>query len=417
MKVVPMLDAMQTYAATAVQSEFFAGGLALGLIGVVLGFGRLGWSRTSGFIARRLVVTTVIDNRLSEFRHLLNWLDEADAFQRVKRFHLTWTGGRHNRRALFAPSGGRHWFWLDGQLVRLDREINEKAKSGRNGTPLETLTLMLPFGKRSTVEDWITKGAELEAKTAKIGPSLHIHVDSYWSHAGEVVHRPISTLIADDDRILRLLDDVRWFYDAKDWYSARGVPWRRGYLLHGPPGTGKSSAIRTIASELDLGLAILDIGRKSLSDDQLCEALADAPKDAVLVFEDIDAVFAGRAAEDAHGISFSGLLNAIDGVAAQEGRALFMTSNHIERLDPALIRPGRADVHVKLGLVRAEAAKALFLRFFPQETARADQFAAALGDGHYAPAALQGWLLANATDAEAASQAIDLRPKPQLAAE
>lgn len=412
-----MFEMLQDFAANAAQNDFFVGGLALGVIGVAVGVGRIGWQRAQSVILRRLSVTVVIDNRVAEFRHLLNWFDHAAAFRRVRRFRLTWTGGRARRMSVFAPSTGRHWFVLDGQIVLLDREISEKARAGQNGTPLETLELTLPFGRRATVEGWIARGAELEAQAVRIGPSLHIHVDTYWTHVGEVPGRPISTLVADDDRFERLLDDVRWFYGAKDWYVERGVPWRRGYLLHGPPGTGKSSAIRAIASELDLGLAILDIGRASLGDDQLSEAMAEAPKDAVLVFEDVDAVFRGRSAEDAKGVSFSGLLNAIDGVAAQEGRALFMTTNHLERLDPALTRAGRADVHAELGLVGAVAARTLFLRFFPGEEALARRFAEGLGDTRHAPAALQGWLLSHAMDAETAARASGLKSALGVAAE
>ena len=146
--------------------------------------------------------------------------------------------------------------------------------------------------------------------------------------------------------------------------------------------------------------------------------MADSEETRLRLIEDIDAVFTARENGDrATGVSFSGLLNAIDGVAAQEGRALFMTTNHVEQLDPALTRAGRADVHVELGLVGPAAARTLFLRFFPSEDVQADRFAASLGEGRFAPAALQGWLLSNATDASAAASAAGLRPALTVAAE
>ena len=120
----------------------------------------------------------------------------------------------------------------------------------------------------------------------------------------------------------------------------------------------------------------------------------------------MDAVFAQRErGEKRSGVSFSGLLNAIDGVAAQEGRALVMTTNHKEKLDPALIRPGRADVHTELGFVGAATARRLFERFFPGERDLAETFEQRLGDQRHSPAPIQGWLLANSADPEAAAQA------------
>ena len=122
--------------------------------------------------------------------------------------------------------------------------------------------------------------------------------------------------------------------------------------------------------------------------------------------------------EKRSGVSFLGLLNAIDGVAAQEGRALVMTTNHKERLDPALIRPGRADVHTELGLVCAATARRLFERFFPRERDLARVFEQRLGNQRHSPAQIQGWLLANSADPEAAAQASGLEGRMQdIAAE
>jgi chaperone BCS1 len=64
-------------------------------------------------------------------------------------------------------------------------------------------------------------------------------------------------------------------------------------------------------------------------------------------------------------VTLSGLLNALDGVAAQHGRIVVMTSNHPERLDPALVRPGRIDVKVELGHADDTQIATMFARFFP----------------------------------------------------
>ncbi len=109
-----------------------------------------------------------------------------------------------------------------------------------------------------------------------------------------------------------------------------------------------------------MDIASLDTGRATLTDGDLREAMTCAPKGSLIIIEDVDAVFTQReGGEKRSGVSFSGLLNAIDGVAAQEGRALVMTTNRKERSDPALVRPGRADVHTALGLVSVATARRL----------------------------------------------------------
>ncbi|MFX4351319.1 AAA family ATPase, partial [Acinetobacter baumannii] len=80
-----------------------------------------------------------------------------------------------------------------------------------------------------------------------------------------------------------LLEDARTFLAGEAWYSARGIPWRRGYLLYGPPGTGKTSLIRALASELDLDLSIVNLASDRLDDQQLCALLGTAPARSVLL--------------------------------------------------------------------------------------------------------------------------------------
>jgi hypothetical protein len=96
----------------------------------------------------------------------------------------------------------------------------------------------------------------------------------------------------------------------------------------------------------------------------LRELLTNARERGILLLEDIDSTMGPHGSSTHSGLSFSGLLNAIDGVAAQEGKLLFMTTNHLERLDNALIRPGRVDVRCEFSLCSRKQVQALFLRFY-----------------------------------------------------
>ncbi|MEM9496386.1 MAG: ATP-binding protein [Pseudomonadota bacterium] len=399
-----MFAEIQSIASGAVDSDVFAAGIALGLIGLLAGLLHMWWSHLSAFAVRRLSVTLTVDNRTASFRHLMIWLEDSGALRGVRRVQFTDIALKE--RDIEAPAPGKHWFWRQGRLCRFERHLDTRARVSHSAgpKPLETIDLTIFLGRLQTIRSWIDEGARLDAQRQRIGPRLHVLRRDWWDQLGDIPARKLNSVLCDDDRIDRLAADVRWFYGSQAWYAQRGVPWRRGYLLYGPPGTGKSSVIRAIASEYGRDLAALDIGQPKLSDDDLREALFQAPEGSMIVIEDIDAVFRKRTG-DTEGVSFSGLLNAIDGLAAQEGRALFMTTNHKDRLDAALIRPGRADLHVELGLLSGTAARVMFLRFFPEETRLADQFRQVIGDMSFSPAHLQGWLLRNAQDARTASLA------------
>ena len=149
-----------------------------------------------------------------------------------------------------------------------------------------------------------------------------------------------------------LLKDAREFFANEDWFRNRGLPFRRGILLYGIPGTGKTSTVHAIASELELPVYILLLSLKDMDDSKLADMMNRLPEKCILLLEDIDCAFKSRTAEkkddnNTSTITLSGLLNSIDGLFAPEGRLLFATTNHIEHLDPALIRPV-SKFHLKL---------------------------------------------------------------------
>jgi len=88
-----------------------------------------------------------------------------------------------------------------------------------------------------------------------------------------------------------LIADIKRFEKGIDWYKDKGVPYRRGYLLHGPPGTGKTSFTLAIAGYLDYSICYLNLGGGRLDDDSLNRCLNNAPAKSIILLEDIDAVF------------------------------------------------------------------------------------------------------------------------------
>ena len=402
----------------AVGSDVFAAGLALGAFGMALAVLGRTLQRAVALVRHRLCHRVALDSRGAAFRAFVAWMDETRVLAHVRNQRIALAGGE----PMLTPGYGRHWFVRDRHLVILDLTMEEKVRVGSSHQPklLERIELTLVGPRPGIVLDWIAAGQRRLDGASVRPPQVHVFLDGWWEQTGPLHKRALDTVICEDDAPQALLADLARFYDRRDWYAARGVPWRRGYLLHGPPGTGKSSLIRALASELGKDIALIDIGHPRLQDDQLREAMAKAPKGAVLVMEDIDAALSARIRGDGDaGISLSGLLNAIDGIAAQEGAPLFMTSNHPDRLEPALVRPGRADVHREIGLITGPTAARLFARFFPGCEAEAQTFAARIGEARLAPAAVQAWLLTNAEDvARAATAAGLVRPKAErIAAE
>ena len=119
----------------------------------------------------------------------------------------------------------------------------------------------------------------------------------------------------------------------------------------------------------------MNLSSGEVDDDSLNRLLSEAPERSIILLEDVDAMFTDRTTMQTTKLSFSGFLNALDGVRSQEGQILFMTTNHKERLDPALLRPGRADVHVKLQHASDNQMRGLFTRFFPEREDLAAAFA------------------------------------------
>jgi chaperone BCS1 len=224
----------------------------------------------------------------------------------------------------------------------------------------------------------------------------------FWQMRAMCATRPMESVVLKQETKSHLLNDLQEFLapDTREWYSEHGIPHKRGYLFHGVPGSGKTSLIQAVAAHFQYNICYAHLTHPLLTDDSLRAAVNNSPKRSLLVFEDVDAIF-GKDREklipDAK-LTFSGLLNAIDGVGRADGQIFILTTNHRDRLCPALTRNGRADVHIEFTYAVDEQVAGMFARFYPLSTEQTRQdfvakMRAALAGRPVSAAALQHFFI------------------------
>ncbi|THG95984.1 hypothetical protein EW026_g5763 [Hermanssonia centrifuga] len=286
--------------------------------------------------------------------------------------------GKVKTRVVFQPTANTtHTIYYRGHWLRVRRGRKN------DGSGSETLSISVVARNNS-----ILKQLVLQAKKEYEAEAVHriqiYFADSHgcWRWTDSRHKRPMSSIVLNPGVKEMLLSDTKDFLKSEKWYADRGIPFRRGYLLHGVPGSGKSSLIHAIAGELMLDIYVVSLSSSWISDGTLTTLMGRVPARCIVLLEDLDAAFTRSTSRDdestgspdssktatvsneptdfhlrssrrhrtehlsdVNTLSLSGLLNALDGVAASEGRILFATTNHLERLDPALSRPGRMDVN------------------------------------------------------------------------
>ncbi|RMZ87640.1 hypothetical protein DV736_g5131, partial [Chaetothyriales sp. CBS 134916] len=220
--------------------------------------------------------------------------------------------------------------------------------------------------------------------------------------------RPLSSVYLDRNEKNMIMQDIKEYLlpSTAKWYSDRGIPYRRGYLFHGQPGTGKTSLAMALAGHFKLEVYILSLLDSDVNDASLQVLFQSLRPGVIVLLEDIDSAGIGRGTEDHLGplsldsdsvdssdddlhskiseggrrkemkkrrkrhyftpprLTLSGLLNAIDGAGAPEGHILIMTSNKPESLDEALVRAGRVDVRVKFDYASKGQIRDIFVNMY-----------------------------------------------------
>ncbi|KAJ0119448.1 mitochondrial chaperone bcs1 [Diaporthe amygdali] len=429
--------------------------------------------------ARRFVVNTNLNSRAW---YLWRW-DEDEDDGPEEGDDSSAQNGKKKKALAYTPTFGSHFFWYKGRICIFRRDKGRDQQAGFMLVSEREEISISCFGR----DPWLLKELLLEARTQFTQRDEHKTLiyrgmipagttTPTWQRCLARASRPFSTVILNDKVKQDLIDDVQDYLNpaTRRWYSNRGIPYRRGYLLYGPPGTGKSSLSLALAGFFKMRIYIVSLSSVTSNEENLSTLFAELPRRCVVLLEDIDTAGLTHTREDNKPketnddnkddemepgqltkgtgptnnnnnnnngrLSLSGLLNILDGVASQEGRVLIMTTNHVDKLDKALIRPGRVDMIVKFDLADTGMISSIFRAIFaplegddkpadaeaealrdPEDVKRrvaadkarrdditaqieqlAGEFAARIPAHEFSPAELQGYLLKNKRDAEGA---------------
>ncbi|KZP19917.1 hypothetical protein FIBSPDRAFT_1023946 [Athelia psychrophila] len=303
--------------------------------------------------------------------------------------------GKVKTRVVFQPAfDTTHTIYYRGHWLRVRRGRKQ------DGSNHEMLSISV-VARNNTILKQLVLQAKKEYEAEAVHRIQIYFADSHggWRWTDSRHKRPLSSIVLNPGVKEMLLNDTKDFLKSEKWYADRGIPFRRGYLLHVLP-------IHAIAGELMLDIYTLSLLSSWISDGILTILMSRVPARCIVLLEDLDAAFTRSVTRDSDStgtpsggknkdrdeesigpmappsssrsrrsreanlsdvntLALSGLLNALDSVAASEGRILFATTNHLERLDPALNRPGRMDVWVDFRNASKWQAEALFRNFFP----------------------------------------------------
>jgi mitochondrial chaperone BCS1 len=405
------------------QNPYFNAGAGILGLTALSGFALQGLKRGAFIVKRRLLVSLEIPIKDQSYPWILEWMSTRNNVPKLTllgrilspKLHQLSVETKISRApngSIYAdfslvPGQGKHFLEWKGAIFQVERN-RSAANQGvslapsAGTTPWETITITTLSRDRNLLSDMLEEAKHQALKNQEGKLQVFTSYGPDWRPFGSPrKKRDLNSVVLDGHLSNRILADINQFLSSASWYHDRGIPYRRGYLLHGPPGTGKSSFIQALAGHLEYNICIMNLAETGMTDDRFAHLLINTPPRSIILLEDIDAGIGTGIQRPTSGfqsntLTLSGLLNGLDGVVASDERIVFMTTNHLERLDPALVRPGRVDSVNYLGNLSEEQSRAMFIKFFG--SGNVDAFQEKMKDlglfGVASPAFLQGHFVA-----------------------
>jgi chaperone BCS1 len=391
------------------QNQFASSGLLLMIIGGMGVYLRALPLRLWSWCVKQTTMMITVDDDDAAFTWVKEWFLEQKFLKRIR--HLDVDTSLRGEGTALIPAPGGHWFWRCKRPFWVWFSRSEETK-GWVPRRMESLTFRTIGRDQIFLKQFVDEIVACHKRKTRLASYLY-QFDDGWSCVQAYKPRRLASVILKPGEKEHLIADIEKFKASRERYRELGVPYHRGYLLYGPPGTGKTSLISGLAAKC--GMSIYAVNLTEFNDRTLKSAVYDVPENSVILFEDIDCMKRGdvrphseidqwartpdpkstdsKSASDPHGVTLSGLLSVLDGFNAPENVFFVMTTNKIEVLDPALLRPGRIDYRLYMGKATETQKVGLYRRFFP-DAAKAEAREFVRSNSAETMAEFQGLLLA-----------------------
>lgn len=320
-------------------------------------------------VKKQITTSIEITTPHSSLYNFMRWIEFSKYVNKLRVIRISNGKWGCEEEAIKGVGYGIHLFWYRNRPLILnyqrlethtqyDKEMLTITKLGRNHNLLDDLVSR--FSKHT------------EAYSSK----THIYGfgEVGWYKLQKYPSRDINSIYLSNTTKDKLLNILNKFGQSKHWYEQHNIPYRLGIALYGPSGTGKTSLIRAIGTYTSKNICILQPNDLT----NIVKAIEVLPSNSILVIEDIDSNIVVHSRdhndnqktkhplEELLKTNMSEVLNALDGIIDTSGRILITTTNHINKLDPAMLRPGRIDLSLEIGYVDSDAFIQFIKSFFPE---------------------------------------------------